>query len=408
MTRNSAPEHRSARARIRVLLLNYEYPPSGGGAGRATWHLCRELPSFGVGVDAIVSRGLDAAEEALPGARIFTVPTHRKSSHETGALAMIEYLWRARPLARRLLSEGHHDFVHYFFSVPTGLLSFALDRGRPYVVSLRGGDVPGFNPGEFALAHALLAPFNRLILERAAKVVALGDELKRHTATRWRIDGIEVIRNGVDSELFRPDISEKSSAERTRLLYVGRFVAWKGLDDLLAAMTLLPKRFELDLVGTGAEEAALRRRCEAFGLSGRVRFLGALPHESLPAIYRSADMFVIPSLAESFSQVTAEALASGLPVVAAKAGALPNLIDHGQNGLLVEPRNARAIAEAVLAISGDADLRRRMAEAARRKAVETLSWSSVARAYAEIYGRCLAEAQARTKASSSGGSASTM
>jgi glycosyltransferase involved in cell wall biosynthesis len=392
---------------MRVLMLNYEFPPVGGGAGRATWHLCRELPALGIEVDALVSSGCDIPEDPRSGARIFDVPTHRRGFHETGVLAMLEYLWRAMPLARRLLAERDHDIVHYFFSVPTGLLSFVLGPRKPYVVSLRGGDVPGFNPGVFETAHRLLAPLNRRVLRDAAAAVALSDALKRCARELLGSGDIAVIGNGVDVAQFSPVADGAADRKGDRLLYVGRLIALKGLDDLLGSLSLLPRHFVLDLVGGGAEENALRRRCETLGLSDRVRFLGPRPHESLPAIYRSADIFVIPSVAESFSQVTAEALASGLPVVAANAGALPDLVCHGENGLLVELRSPRAIADAVQAIAGDADRRRRMGEAARRGAVGKLSWAVVARAYAEVYARCLAGRSARTSAISRGGTAST-
>ena len=191
-------------APIRVLMLNYEYPPAGGGVGRATWHPCRELSKLGVEVDAVVSRGLDISRDILPCMRVFAVPTHRKSLHDTGAFAMLEYLWRAAPLARQLLAERDHDIVHYFFSVPTGLLSFALDARKPYIVSLRGGDVPGFNPGVFESMHRLLAPVNRRILRGAAAVVALSDSLGRCASANLNAGNIEIVGNCADVERFGP------------------------------------------------------------------------------------------------------------------------------------------------------------------------------------------------------------
>lgn len=392
---------------MRVLAFNYEFPPVGGGGGRALEFLCRHLPEFGVKIDAVVSRGLESAPFNIGPSRIFSVPTHRRSLHETGPSAMVEYLVKASLLGRKLLAEGIYDILHYFFSVPTGLLNFSLGGRRPYVVSLRGGDVPGFNPGEFLLAHEILRPANASVLKRASAVVAISEALRRHASSSLADVPIEVIRNGVDTERFIPSLDEPNPVDSCRLIYAGRMVEWKGLRYLIEAMRLLPANVRLDLVGTGAEMPALRHLSVSLGLEGRVEFLGARKHEELVEFYRASDIFVIPSYGESFSQVTAEAMASGLPIIAARAGALPELVGHDVNGILVEPKSADAIAGAVLRLFRDRDLRRRMATANRTKAVTELSWRRNAERYAALYRACLSDTAQSTNATSSGGTAST-
>ena len=135
---------------MRILLLNYEYPPLGGGAGLATAALAEGLAEQGVAVD-VVTAGLDSvtgSEEARDGRlRVHRVRSRRTGIHEAGMLDAASYLRAALPLVRRLLRTHRYDAAHFFFSLPTGALLPFLDlRGTPVVVSLRGPDVPGYDP----------------------------------------------------------------------------------------------------------------------------------------------------------------------------------------------------------------------------------------------------------------------
>src|SRR3954453_4792204 len=140
---------------MRVLVLNYEYPPLGGGAGVATAALANELVGRGVTVDVVTS-GLLGGKSTLLGSaeleelgrlRIYRVPSRRVGVHEAGMLGAASYLLHAFPVVRRLVRTVGYDAVHVFFSPPTGaLLLFAAPRRTPVVLSLRGSDVPGYDP----------------------------------------------------------------------------------------------------------------------------------------------------------------------------------------------------------------------------------------------------------------------
>ena len=170
---------------MRILLLNYEYPPLGGGAGIATAALAQELAARGVAVD-VVTAGAGAAGERRTSARLegtlaeerlslYRVPCRRSGIHEASMLDAASYLVAAFPVVRRLLRIHTYDAVHIFFSLPTGaVLPFLNLRGAPVVVSLRGSDVPGYDPHNALMqrAHRLLAPLTRWIWRRADRVVA--------------------------------------------------------------------------------------------------------------------------------------------------------------------------------------------------------------------------------------------
>lgn len=374
-------------ALMRVLILNYEWPPAGGGAGRATMHISRELRRLGVSVDVICSRGDVAGCETVNDVPVTFVKTHRKSVHEAGFAAMLEFLARASiPTARRLRSR-QYDVVHYFFSVPTGLLSFLQPRRLPYVVSIRGGDVPGYCVGEFGRMHRMITPINRRIWLRAAAVVAVSDHLGRYARSVAPTLNYRVIYNGVDTDLFRPDAAKPLSITGPiRLLSVGRLVEWKGMQFIIEAMTqLLDMDVNLTIIGRGYYEADLRRLAARLGVQDRVTFLSNVAHEELPEQYRQADVFVLPSYGDSFANVFTEAMACGLPIVAAREGGAMEAVVDGANGFLVVPRSAEALVQPLKTLIANSMLRRQMGQESARIAATRFQWREVAKQYLEVY-----------------------
>jgi glycosyltransferase involved in cell wall biosynthesis len=385
---------------MRILVLNYEYPPLGGGAGVATAALAQGLVDHGAIVDVVTaSAGRDGErrkavrkDDPLGCGRlsVYRVKSRRIGIHEAGMLGAASYLVRALPLVRLLLRTHSYDVVHVFFSLPTGALLPFLDlTGTPVVVSLRGSDVPGYDPYNVNMqrVHRLLAPLTRWIWRRADRLVPVCESLGRLTANT--APGLEytVIPNGVDLRLFHPpEKARPHTGGSIRCLAVARLVERKGLGELIRAIGLLPRgRFSLEIVGDGPDEGVLRNLVSSLGLAGEVNFLGSLERSSVAERYREADLFTLPSSAEAFGNVFAEALASGLPILGSTVGGIPELVEHGTNGLLVPPGNPEALAQAIRYIADDPELRSKMSARNRAKAEATLQWSQVTRRYVAIY-----------------------
>ncbi|OYT49379.1 hypothetical protein B6U83_02280 [Thermoplasmatales archaeon ex4484_36] len=157
-----------------------------------------------------------------------------------------------------------------------------------------------------------------------------------------------VIPNGVDTDRFRPRSGIRLFDGDPVILYVGRLVPKKGVDNLILAMRNVLKvhrKARLIIVGKGALQKMLRSEAKLAGVESSVSFLGYVPDEELPYIYNSADVFVLPSITgESFGIVLLEAMASGLPVVATRVGGIPEVLS-GQ-GVLVDPE-PESIAEGI-------------------------------------------------------------
>jgi glycosyltransferase involved in cell wall biosynthesis len=183
---------------------------------------------------------------------------------------------------------------------------------------------------------------------------------------------IVTVYNGVDLAEFPARPEEPTEP---RLLSVGRLIEKKGFEILLDACAILQQqgnRFACDIVGSGPLKAALQRQIARLGLSPVVRLHGERPHEQLLPIYKQAMVFVLPCVLSAngdrdiLPNVLKEAMAVGVPVVTTRLGGIEELVAHGQTGLLVEPGDSRALAEAVGQLLADAELRRRLATNARK------------------------------------------
>jgi len=231
------------------------------------------------------------------------------------------------------------------------------------------------------------------------------------------------VPNGVDIETFSPDTTpRKRSRDRTkRLLFVGRISPEKGLHVLIDALPhILARCPSVTLEIVGREEMTpvdfvvalsddervsnliafydgtsylqrLETRIQEQGLSRIVSFAGYVPHEQVPAHYRSADILVNPSFTESFGRSLIEAMSCGLPVVASRVGGMTEVLDGGDCGLLVEPGDAQALAKAVTAVLCDGDWCARMCRSARERVITRYSWDVVARQLLGEYKRIVAD-----------------
>ena len=170
------------------------------------------------------------------------------------------------------------------------------------------------------------------------------------------------------------------------VLFVGRLRYYKGLHVLLDAMPSV--QGELLIGGEGPERERLQRQAAALGIAGRVHFLGDIPDDDLPALYHSADVFVMPAhlRAEALGLSQIEALASGLPCVSTELGTGTSFANlHRETGLVVPPGDARSLASAINTLLADADLRRRFGTAGRQRVATLFSRPGMVDSIEAIY-----------------------
>lgn len=368
-------------------MLNYEYPPLGGGAANATAYLLRELSARGVAADLVTAAPGRQGRlfSPAPGIRVLRLPAPVVDLHYQTSRALLAYTLGAAARLPLLLASARYDLVHAFFALPCGALAYLVRDRLPYLISLRGSDVPGFS-GRFTRLHRLMRPLNRRVWAGAAGIVANSAglrDLALHSFPDLRID---VIPNGIDTHAFRPGACRPDQAP-LRALCVARLIPRKGIDRLLDAVAALRasgRAITLDVIGGGRLAGELRAHAERLGLGNAVTWHGYIAHDRLPEHYARADVFVLPSLQEGMSNTVLEALAAGLPVVVSDTGGTAELVDG--NGFVVPPRDPAALTAALARLSDDRDLRLRMGRRSRELALG-MSWEMVAGSYLAYYER---------------------
>ncbi len=377
---------------MRLLIVNYEYPPVGGGASNASGFLARTLVARGHRVSVVTSafrqhRGL-AVED---GVTVHRIPALRRRIDRAGRGQMLCFAASALARAPGIVRRDGVEGVIAYFTLPSGLVAYRLKArfNLPYLVSLRGGDVPGLVP-ELDRTHRTVRWLRRRILGSARAIVANSPGLAELSA-RTDPFRVAVVPNGVDSELFRPPAAgiPADPGAPFRILFAGRLREQKNLGLLLDELARLRREgvggFRLDVAGDGPLAAALRGRAERLDLGDRVVWHGWVGKPELVALYRSADCFVNPSLYEGLPNTVLEAMACGLPVVASRVAGNDALVVDGETGLLFDLGEPRQLGAALTSLFGDRAAARRMGAAGRARAVERFSWSSTAAAFLRLF-----------------------
>ena len=367
-------------------MVNYEFPPIGGGAGKANLCLLKEYADrddLTIDVLASATKTGFSIEKFADNITIYKVGLHKKNLHFWRKAEVLEWLIKASIHYRRLLKANDYDLAHAFFAFPTAYLCLRTKRTLPYIISLRGSDVPGYNV-RLQTDYKLLAPLFRKIWTSAAAVVANSRGLAE-LAKKFTPDlDIAVINNGVDSEIFYSS-PENDLARPVRLLTVCRLISRKRIDLLIRAvdhMTALGVDVQLNIAGEGNLTAELKRLTGKLGVAGRVNFLSRVPAEKMPQLYRDNNIFVMSSAHEGMSNAMLEAMASGLPVVTTRCEGVDELITD--NGIIVEQPEPNSIAQAIKALVDDPVGYEKMCDASVSGAKQ-FTWACVAEQYLDCY-----------------------
>jgi glycosyltransferase involved in cell wall biosynthesis len=383
---------------LKILLLNSEYLPIGGGAGNATANLARELAAMENEVTVVTTRfGSFPHDEWQPGVngakfRVYRVPALRQHIDRSGALEQAVFILGAIWGTGHLLRQWKPDVIIAFFGVPSGAVALFLQflfGGIPYIISLRGGDVPGFRPYDFALYHRLISPLLHLVWLRASAVVANSQGLRDLAQAFDHKVTIQIIPNGVDIQRFSPGMLMREW-HPPKVLFVGRVVYQKGLDLLLEALgSLQSSPWQLTIAGDGSQRDLLMAQAEHLGVSERIRFLGWLDGAQLLPEYQRANLFVFPSRHEGMPNAVLEAMACGLPVVASKIAGNEELVVPASEttcgtGILVPPEDVDSLRVALQTLLNDVNLRMVMGEAARQRVEQVYTWRGVAEQYMKL------------------------
>lgn len=290
--------------------------------------------------------------------------------------------------ARKLLAGGSFDVLHAHWLVPNGPIARAAAGSTPLVLSLHGSDVAVVE------RSSLLGRLARRSFERSGAVTAPSTDLLMRAKALGAHEPLELVPYGVDSAAFEPAPAQRSTA-RARLgvgiddvlvIGVGRLLPVKGFDVLLDAFATAATRDErlrLVLVGDGPERSELTRRVASLGIDRSATLLGDVSHDEIPRYFAAADIVAVPSVRrdgyiDGLPNVALEAMAAGKPLIASRVGGLPQLVEDGDTGIVVDEGDPEELASAIEILALRPELRRRMGNKARVHVVESFGWDTVA------------------------------
>ncbi|MDO0924652.1 glycogen synthase [Streptomyces sp. TG1A-8] len=386
---------------MRVGLLTREFPPDVyGGAGVHVEFLARELASlvdlevhcWGEGRGAGVSRhrpwpALDGANDAL---RTFSVDLSIAAALE-GRELVHSHTWYAN-------LAGH--VAKLLHGVPHVVTAHSLEPLRPWKAEQLGG------------GYALSSWAERTAVEAADAVIAVSGAMRDDILTCYpALDParVHVVHNGIDTAIYRPDpgtdalVRHGIDPTRPYVLFVGRITRQKGVPHLLRAVRDIDPGAQVVLCAGAPDTPEIDREFrELFEELSRVRagvfwIPQMLPRPEVVQLLTHAAVFVCPSVYEPLGIVNLEAMACGTPVVASRVGGIPEVVDDGRTGLLVDVGEdtdgfEAGLARALDTVLGDPGAARRMGEAGQRRAVGEFGWDAVARRTADLYEELLEQA----------------
>jgi glycosyltransferase involved in cell wall biosynthesis len=444
---------------MRILIINYEFPPIGAGGGKASRRIAQELVAMGHRVRVLTTRpvelyswvgslfilaglGIGAwlayeeitvnidiggegfttiavlfflsglilramglmwsllipfkglpAREFIDGIEVRRVPALRQRRDASSILEMFSFLVSGTIYGLRHATTYKPDVVHVFFGIPCGPIGWIIKRVHqiPYVLSLRGADVPSDEVERFKHMYPVLKPFIRFLWRDTDALVAVSNGL-RDIAIKTDDLPIKVIPNAIDLTRFTPLLpweKERHQDGRVTLLFVGRLIKFKNVETLLKAVARVKEQtdtpFVLKILGDGVERANLEEQTGELGLASYVQFEGWVNRAEIVTYYQTADLFVTASIWEGMPNTVLEAMACGLPIIAGEVQGCEDLVHRGENGYLVPAQDERALAEAIHQLLDNDLERERMGRQSRKIVERTFAWKRIAEAYAGVY-----------------------
>jgi glycosyltransferase involved in cell wall biosynthesis len=325
---------------MRILVLNHEFPPVGGGGGRAAESICQTLAKRGHDIKVLTSHFKDLPrEEQRDGYHIIRIPTLRTQPFRASFLSMVIYVLAGLWAGLRLVRLFHPDVIHVHFAVPAGALAWMLSRLTrvPYVLTAHLGDVPGGVPEKTSDWFPWIFPITRWIWRDASARVAVS-EYTRSLALKHYNEEVLVIPNGIDVD------GDNQVSIRVNdppvIVFAGRFMEQKSPLQVIQTLNEIKAiPWKCVMIGDGPLMPAVKKSITELGMEDRFVLTGWITPEEVMNWFGKSDILFMPSLSEGLPVVGVQALSKGLAIVASRVGGFVDLVDENQNGYLIELGN---------------------------------------------------------------------
>lgn len=338
---------------MKLLILNYEYPPLGGGAGVITQKIAEGLAKKGHDICVVTTWFKDQPEDTKIGnLRIIRLKSLRKKIYQSNPIEMLSWIKESKRFLKKFLLTENFDLCFANFALPGGEVAYYLKLKfrLPYVIISHGHDIPWFAPQQMLWYHAITYHWIKTICSTSERNYVQSEEMKKNIDSflgKYSFKN-KIIYNGWDSSIFCPDYNQRNNI--FTILFTGRLVKQKDPMSFLKAIKILKQKidnFKVIILGDGP----LRKKMEKFvfsnNLNNVVDFKGWVNKEQMLYFYRLGWVSVLPSLNEGMSIATLEALACGQYVIATKVSNNEDLITPGYNGDFIEKKNPQNIADKI-------------------------------------------------------------
>jgi glycosyltransferase involved in cell wall biosynthesis len=371
---------------MNILLVNYEYPPIGGGAGNRTYNYAKEFVKQSQNVVVLTS-----AYNGFKGYSFFNnvhhyrIPAFRTHVDRSNPFQMLCFNISSLFSVKKIIKEHDISLVFAILSIPSGITAYYIFKRFkiPYIISLGGSDVPKYND-KVKIFHRLLQPLRRKILKNARFITAPSNglaELSRKTDDYPVI----VIPTGVDILKFKP--LPKKETEELSFIFVGRFNYIKNIELIIDQFYKLIKsgiKAKLSLVGNGPLFNKISEQIFKLKLNDFVSFYYWVDKSEITTLYQEQDIIINASTIEGLSNVLLEAMASGLAVIASDVVGNNDLITNEKNGLLFSLEKPDDLYKTMLKLAQNKELLNNLKKESRRYIEEHHSWEKSAKKYFDL------------------------
>jgi L-malate glycosyltransferase len=386
---------KESKDKKRILMLNYEFPPLGGGAGNATYYLLKEFAKSkykNLEIDLITS-SVDKykKEKFSDNITIHFLDIGKKGNlHYQSNKDLLKYSKKSYNYCKKLINnklkkeDKKYDLIHAFFGIPCGYIAMKLKNKYkiPYIVSLRGSDVPFYNKRFEKLDKIIFQKLSKKIWKKSKAVITNSQGLKDLALKTSPKQKISIIYNGIDIGEFKPKNKKSKKQNKNKKLTIistGRLIQRKGYQYLIPSLKGLDVK--LQLIGDGNLTNELKELAKQNKVD--VEFLGKKKHKDIVKYLQKADVFCLPSLNEGMSNSILEAMACGLPIITTNTGGSEELIKG--NGFRVKKSSIEDLTDIIYKYLKNPKLINEHGIKSRSLA-RKMNWENIAREYIGEYG----------------------
>ena len=370
---------------MKILIINYEFPPLGGGAGDVTKALSHEYSKKGHSVKVITSHYKTLPRhELISGYEVYRVNAFRKHIEKSNIFQMFCFLIGAFRLFNKICKEWRPDIIHSHFLVPTSLLAyFGWKRYRiPYIVSLHGGDIPSFISKQTAFVFIFVKRFAELFGRNAKKLIAVSESLEMMAKSDYNKLKQNIIH--IDNGVYMNTCGIQKKFKIPTFLFVGRLSIQKNLIFLIKALSNVKKDFNLIILGDGPERTKLEGLLRKNKRSDNVEFRGWVSRKMVAEYMQRSHFLVLPSLAEGMPIAGLQAYSFGLPIIGTRVTGLNDFIKDGKSGYLVELGNEIELSELISTLCDHSEKSLEMSDYCLGLVRQKYDWSIIADKYLDL------------------------